>query len=140
MRNQMHYERMFDTISTKRNDRKRNKKHTVTSVSNSGIMQGDEEGPGLETVELEPVFVVEHHEPLDAPAAAPTFQEGRVIVPNPYGGADDEEVCGVCLENPGPGKLASLWCCRNVLCLNDAQMIGVCPFCRNEPLIWCLKP
>lgn len=110
------------------------------------MQEGDTE-LGLETEEIEPVFTIDHHEPLaDSNSSQimmqpmPTFQEGRVIVPNPYGNNDDEELCGVCLENPGPGKLASLWCCRNLLCLNDAQMIGVCPFCRNEPLIWCLRP
>ncbi|EAN87057.1 hypothetical protein C3747_149g519c [Trypanosoma cruzi] len=52
----------------------------------------------------------------------------------PYG--EDEEVCGVCLEQPMEGCFVELWCCGNVLCVGDAQLLGTCPFCRNEPLIW----
>jgi hypothetical protein len=68
--------------------------------------------------------------------------EGQVIATaaiaasNPYG---DEECCGVCLENPGPESLVFLWCCRNVLCVRDAQLVGTCPFCREEPVMWDLK-
>jgi hypothetical protein len=63
---------------------------------------------------------------------------GVVVAPQaaPYGGEDEELVCGVCLDAPGAGQLATLWCCKNILCLKDAQMIGACPFCRQEPLVW----
>lgn len=67
-------------------------------------------------------------------------QQGAVVaVRHDPVGDDDEEVCGICLEAPGPGKLATLWCCRNVLCITDAQMVGACPFCREEPLVWQLN-
>lgn len=51
-------------------------------------------------------------------------------------GAYEEEVCGVCLEVPEAGCFVELWCCGNVLCVGDAQQIGRCPFCREEPLLW----
>lgn len=56
--------------------------------------------------------------------------------PSGTAGGEEEEVCGVCLELPEPGCFVELWCCGNVLCVNDAQQIGKCPFCREEPLVW----
>ena len=72
--------------------------------------------------------------------AALARQKGIVEAPTatvaPYGGDDEELCCGVCLDTPGPGQLATLWCCKQVLCIKDAQHIGACPFCREEPLVW----
>ncbi len=62
-----------------------------------------------------------------------------VIVGNPYG-SEEDECCGVCLEGPAAGQLIVLWCCRNVLCVKDAQLVGACPFCREEPVMWDVKP
>lgn len=59
-----------------------------------------------------------------------------LIPPNMTMGADDEEVCGVCLEAPSAGCFVELWCCGNILCVADAQQLGKCPFCREEPLVW----
>ncbi|AIN95541.1 hypothetical protein LPMP_051000 [Leishmania panamensis] len=59
-----------------------------------------------------------------------------LIPPNANMGPDDEEVCGVCLEPPAPGCFVELWCCGNILCVVDAQQLGKCPFCREEPLVW----
>jgi len=49
---------------------------------------------------------------------------------------EEEEVCGVCLERPAEGCFVDLWCCGNVLCVDDAEQLGKCPFCRREPLAW----
>ena len=51
----------------------------------------------------------------------------------------EEQVCGVCFEVPPKGQLAKLLCCRNLLCMKDAQRIGTCPFCREEPLCFALS-
>lgn len=59
-----------------------------------------------------------------------------LIPPNADMGGDEEEVCGVCLEPPAPGCFVELWCCGNILCVADAQQLGKCPFCREEPLVW----
>lgn len=48
----------------------------------------------------------------------------------------DAEVCGVCLEEPTEGNCVLCWCCGNILCVPDAQQLGKCPFCRQEPLVW----
>ncbi len=72
------------------------------------------------------------------PDAGQVVSTAAVVRVNPYGGEDDE-CCGVCLENPGPGGLISLFCCRNVLCVKDVQLVGVCPFCREEPVMWDIK-
>ena len=87
--------------------------------------------------------------PANEPTAAPVSMEDRmqaalrrqgvVVAPAataPYGDDDEEVTCGVCLDAPPPGQLATLWCCKNVLCLKDAQLIGACPFCREDPLVW----
>lgn len=60
----------------------------------------------------------------------------RVSVDQSHGLGEEEEVCGVCLERPAPGCFVELWCCGNVLCVDDAQQLGKCPFCRQEPLPW----
>ncbi|KAG5486365.1 hypothetical protein CUR178_07677 [Leishmania enriettii] len=59
-----------------------------------------------------------------------------LIPPNANVGTDEEEVCGVCLEPPPAGCFVELWCCGNILCVADAQQLGKCPFCREEPLVW----
>ncbi|KAG5511464.1 hypothetical protein JKF63_07427 [Porcisia hertigi] len=59
-----------------------------------------------------------------------------LIPPNVDMGADEEEVCGVCLDPPAAGCFVELWCCGNILCVVDAQQLGKCPFCRDEPLVW----
>lgn len=92
----------------------------------------------------DPTAVFDHRRSRSRSADAPreTNDQGRVLtanqIGNPYG-AEEDEVCGVCLENPGVGHMVALWCCRNVLCLSDAQKIGSCPFCREEPLMWNIK-
>ncbi|CCW69116.1 unnamed protein product [Phytomonas sp. Hart1] len=48
----------------------------------------------------------------------------------------DEDVCAVCLEKPAEGCCIRLWCCSNVLCVNDAQQVSRCPLCRMVPLVW----
>lgn len=53
--------------------------------------------------------------------------------------SEDEESCGICLENPGKGRMVILCCCKNVVCMKDAQLVGACPFCREEPLVWDIK-
>lgn len=64
----------------------------------------------------------------------------RVIVPSAaVHDEDTEEVCGVCFEPLEAGKTAKMLCCRNKLCLNHAQRVGQCPYCREEPLIWGLE-
>lgn len=72
--------------------------------------------------------------------AALAKQQGLVVAPQaqaaPFGVDEEELCCGVCLDTPAPGQLATLWCCKNVLCIKDAQQIGACPFCREEPLVW----
>ena len=76
-----------------------------------------------------------------APGDAPSPNAGghaHIVVPVAHGD-DDEEVCGVCFETPPPGQLAKLLCCRNMLCLKDAQRVGTCPFCREEPMAWGLQ-
>ncbi|KPI84561.1 hypothetical protein ABL78_6377 [Leptomonas seymouri] len=60
----------------------------------------------------------------------------QVLIPPNADMGDDEEVCGVCLEPPPPGSFVELWCCGNILCVADAQQLGKCPFCREEPLVW----
>ncbi|ESL07961.1 hypothetical protein TRSC58_04344 [Trypanosoma rangeli SC58] len=67
-----------------------------------------------------------------APTAQVVTAPGRQTTP--YG--EDENVCGVCLEEPAEGCFVELWCCGNILCVTDAQLLGTCPFCRNEPLVW----
>ncbi|CAD2222408.1 hypothetical protein ADEAN_000995200 [Angomonas deanei] len=66
----------------------------------------------------------------DAPAKAVLV---HVREPN---GEDEEQLCGVCLELPGAGNFVQTLCCGNVLCVNDAQSLGKCPFCRQQPLVW----
>jgi hypothetical protein len=64
----------------------------------------------------------------------------RVVIPSAHVDADeDENCCGVCLDEPEEGSRAKLLCCRNKLCLGCAQRIGACPFCRAEPLMWGLR-
>lgn len=52
---------------------------------------------------------------------------------------EEEELCGICLEKPPVEGFVRLWCCNNILCVKDAQHIGRCPFCRTEPLVWCIE-
>jgi hypothetical protein len=86
------------------------------------------------------VLGVEHAEMLDQPEGQSneSVDEGRVVLVH-QGVEWEEDTCGVCLENPGEDRLVVLWCCRNTLCLKDAQLIGACPFCREEPLVWSFK-
>jgi len=103
-------------------------------------MNNDTEmGIEIEVPELEED---ERHEPLqdDAPSVQPP-NSGMVLPstgPNPYGDVV-EDCCGVCLEDPGEGGLVVLWCCRNVLCVKDAQRVGCCPFCREEPVFYNIR-
>jgi hypothetical protein len=97
------------------------------------------------------ITVDDTHEPLggddDAEAAtrrssrarSEEVARGRVVAvaANPYG--ELEDVCGVCLENPGADAMVSLWCCKNILCIFDARKLGACPFCREEPVVWNLR-
>ena len=76
--------------------------------------------------------------PSSPDGAVAIADAARVVVPAAHG-EDDEEVCGVCFEAPPPGQLAKLLCCRNMLCLKDAQRVGTCPFCREEPMAWGLQ-
>ena len=79
------------------------------------------------------------HEPASQPRSdGQVLSASAVVASNPYG-SEEDECCGVCLENPGPGGLISLWCCRNVLCVKDVQLVGACPFCREEPVMWDIK-
>lgn len=129
-------------------------------IMDAAALQG--ETPGQEERELRAIEAtddseiqvsVDAHEPLgdvvDIPAAAGARRSrsrseeagrGRVVAAgagNPFGDVDD--VCGVCLENPGDDSMVSLWCCKNILCIFDARKIGSCPFCREEPLVWNLR-
>lgn len=52
---------------------------------------------------------------------------------------EEEEPCGICLEFRGKGRMVELCCCGNTMCVKDAQLVGVCPFCREEPLVWDFK-
>mgnify|MGYP001582516080 FL=1 len=68
-------------------------------------------------------------------STAPDAATAVLVIPTAPGD-DDEKLCGVCFEPPEAGKLVTLMCCRNILCLDHAQVIGVCPYCRAEPLVW----
>jgi hypothetical protein len=70
-------------------------------------------------------------------SAAGSDGAARVVIPAAnLSMEDDDNSCGVCMDEPMEGSRARLLCCRNRLCLNCAQRIGACPFCRVEPLMW----
>lgn len=84
------------------------------------------------------------HQPQSPkPTEAAPFQQQGFLVTGFHGvGVDDdeeEEPCGICLEYRGKGRMVELCCCRNTMCAKDAQLVGACPFCREEPLIWDFK-
>lgn len=82
------------------------------------------------------VTTADDRDPTGTPEPEMEVQVTMVHLPAGGPGGEEEEVCGVCLEVPLHGCFVELWCCGNVLCVADAQQIGKCPFCREEPLVW----
>ncbi|KAG8344315.1 hypothetical protein TRVL_04861 [Trypanosoma vivax] len=58
------------------------------------------------------------------------------VLPQSTSDNEYEEACGVCFERPGDCCFVELWCCGNILCVDDAYHLARCPFCRSEPLVW----
>lgn len=126
----------------------------MDSTSREASYREEEELAAIEAVgaQLDDTPTPGNHHPFDGDDSFPVpaksrsrsneaaIAQGRVIgTAAVFLGESEEDVCGVCLENFGAGKMVSLWCCKNVLCIQDAQRIGACPFCRGEPLMWNLR-
>jgi hypothetical protein len=58
-------------------------------------------------------------------------------VPHLSSGSNATTSCAICLEEFAVEKMVTLLCCKQKLCIVDAQRVGVCCFCRSEPLMWC---
>jgi hypothetical protein len=69
---------------------------------------------------------------------AATTDAVAVAVPAPTAPDDDSanNRCAICLDDFAPADLATLACCTQRLCMDDVQRVGVCPFCRQEPVFW----
>ena len=110
---------------------------TNNNDNNEPFGPADDDGVEMTAIDMTPSAAA------GAPEASATANDpftAQVIVPTV--GIDDDDVsreCGVCLSEPEPGQVAKLLCCRNFLCLFDAQRVGACPFCRKEPLSFGLE-
>jgi hypothetical protein len=118
-------------------------------------MSDDEVDLGADTLAVEtPVDASEPYGATDGDVemtavAIPSGADDRPGVNDPFAAQviapamdDNDEIareCGVCFTEPEPGQVAKLLCCRNFLCLYDAQRVGACPFCRKEPLSFGLE-